>query len=343
MAKKSTNTQGNPWHSEENGQFVSKNETAYSSNNSFEEDEAMSLFEGKIYNYSADVSNKIKKWKERKTEKNNDILSSRENFKEAQNAEEAMRIGNSYFGRNVCYYDFATDKDSLNQMNKALYDVMQDFPNVFNTMLTYGNTNSNINSQVIREEIKKNISKVAKIINEDIPILQNFLSGFVNEYHYLGEGANAIKPRMPYGSTLGSWNYEPGAISNNNRNLFAGIRINNTYSLNSKKAEIAYPIESSGPRKEGSIYFTSSHELGHHIHLTIYQNHFSLSEKEELKKLIDSVMVGGVSKYAKTDRDECVAEAFADYYSNHGEPYYQGNKKIVEYIKGKYNQYLKDL
>lgn len=328
MAKKSTNTQGNPWHSEENGQFVSKNEVIFSTENE-EQNKAFEILgvnnnnEGEIIkNFSPETAEKIKKWKQLK---NNDLTT--DGFEKAKSVSEGITIGNKILGRNVCYYSPSTNIEAVNQLNRALFDINKDFGEILYNLFTYQNTMLDgtklpeIQAQ-IREDAKINVQKIAKILGVESTVCEEFLKTktFSASLDYL------IGRKPPKGSTLGEWGgiYGPQGKGRGGASIYINPEITNKNTPGDK------------------VYYVATHELGHQVHMSMYFNILSASEKKELNEIILETMAEGTTWYGQTDRDECAAEAVADYYSNNGNCSYPGHKKIVDYLLLKYKKYFKN-
>lgn len=359
MAKKSTNTQGNPWHSEENGQFVSKNETASSST---EENEAMGYFGGNPIkpvskNMKLGTIDKIKDFLQKNREiqevyKNEVIEPEVENetgIKKATTVEEAEMIGNQIFGRNCVFYEPGGNVDYMNQCNQALYDVHKDFPELFHSVLKFGSRNRNIDKKAIQRETNERMSEIAKSLNLESNLLKNIMNKLIRV-----KGRTSLTTRIEstLNFSLRSGSRKYGKIQNYPlKGEFVGkmppsaITIQPDYFINTQTIERSHQNDIKTKYHEiaekGFGYQTTSHELGHLVSLTLMLNFFDNEENNEIKAMVENVrqnIVPSVS-YAHQDIDECIAEAFADAYSN-TKPVYQENAQIVEYFKKKYKKYF---
>lgn len=329
MAKKSTNTQGNPWHSEENGQFVSKNEVIFSTENE-EQNKAFEILgvnnnnEGEIIkNFSPETAEKIKKWKQ---QKNGELTD--ENFAKARTVLEGMMIGNKILGRNVCYYSPSTNIEAVNQLNKVLFDINKDFGEILHNLFTFGNAAMSVREipkiqAQIREDAITNAQKIAKILGVESTVCEEFLKSdeFNSSIGYL------THRKVPRGNVGGQWCgiYGPEGRGRGGASIFINPDITNQNIIGGNM-----------------VYDVAAHELGHQVHQSMHFNILSTSEKRELNEIILETMSSGTTWYGQTDRDECAAEAFADYYSNNGNCSYPGHKKIVDYLLSKYKKYFKN-
>lgn len=357
MAKKSNNTQGNPWHSEDNGQFVSKEETASSP----EEKEAMRYLHmdydenpnddgneetpktNNIKN-KTDLKSKIKNWQKIKKER---ITGETLELEKAETVEQGMMIANRIFGRNVVYYDENTDIEAVNQMNQALFDLNKVFPKVLDGLITFGNTNSGMDSLQKRRETFARAEEYAKTINADTEFIKKFLSSYSGKSSFGVYGATRPGERGSTGGSYARETYYINGYSEENfgkKYLVGNIRLNTANTKNVKNTEEKWSASTDSgfhyKREKGIIYGITIHELGHAVHRNI-QNFMTPEEDAALEGMINSFDSSKFSGYGRTRNSEMIAEAFDDVFSN-TTPNFDGNRQVVDYLINMYNKYLKD-
>ena len=183
MAIKSNNQQGNPYHDEATGQFTKKDGGGSSSlkNEQQEEHQAMKMFGlNKDLPMKIGTIDDIKAWREQKQkEKQNtpEIENGETSFKKAKNISEAIDLANDFVnGKTHIVWAKNTNIDAANEMNEAIYDVHQDFPQIFEHLINITNTTVGINVDSERKRMFEKIETLTKTMNLDekeVEILKN--------------------------------------------------------------------------------------------------------------------------------------------------------------------------
>lgn len=355
MATKSNNTQGNPWH-DENGRFTSEGE------NGVNDDEVLAI---KLKS-GVDLSN-LKQNIKLKSGVNLGNITKQLGGQDVDvntpltfptSIQDAEMQGNRILGgNNVVGYLPDTDLAVAHEFNKALKDVVTDFPNLFsdNQLYLFGTKNerpvsefSSANDKVIIDKVLSNPVYEKKLndlnMNKDI-VSQVILSQFSQMRNTFNNG---IRGTSVGGLTsMSDFSRKNHLINTNNIILFnkthsKSLENWNNYPKSSIRDGHFLPIGD----KTGA-YMVASHEIGHHV----FEKLIDLMDDND-KAQLKSIMwkeTGGkarpfelqkmklISGYATTSRHEHMAEAFANVYCM-GDNATSHNKNIVNFLKKVYNK-----
>ena len=239
MAKKSTNTQGNPWHDESTGEFTSQNGGGSSSDN--EESQAMHLMGLKSDSTGDDkeaVSGKAIKDEGRvvlpegakKISSNQDMSYIKQAYQQmlrnkgykdrglelGKDLKECEQIGSNILGSGIVAYSTGLNLNYANQLNQALFDIKNDYPQLLESLARFG-TGAATEKEV--EQIKQNANKrcneLAKSLNVQLANVES--KDWVSKYieQTLGDGVMSYARGLlgmterGYTHTLGYYRFTP--------------------------------------------------------------------------------------------------------------------------------------
>lgn len=284
-----------------------------------------------------------------------------DSFKEGRTIDECVQIGNEIVGSPIVHYVKDTNLESANQMNRAIYDIKNDFSNLMSTLLTYNNGGRGEENKKVLEilEDKKNkFEEIVKTLN-----IQNPQTKVVLAMNFDKIVKRLNTARIKTNSTVwGRHNYYTlnQFSSKAEGKSIAGIIFSQDLTTPStevieKQNERLVQTTYSYPAGKGAVYSTASHELGHFIDGGI-RNFCTPEENRQLdiflKKIVEEKSTPeerekgyngrtkNISKYGLTNLKEFVAEAFSDYYSN-GDNAKPFNKQIFNKYKQLYEEKVK--
>ena len=399
MAKKSTNTQGNPWHDESTGEFTSQNGGSSGSN---EEKQAMQLMG--LKNDSSDedkepISGKAIKDEGRvalptgakKISQNQDMNYIKQAYQQmlrnkgykdrglelGKDLKECEQIGSNILGSGIVAYSTGLNLNYANQLNQALFDVKNDYPQLLESLARFGTGAATAKEvEQIKENANKRCSELAKSLNVQLENVES--KDWVSKYieQTLGDGAMSYARGLlgiterGYTSTLGYYRFTP--IETDETKELAGQRKEqignaNLMSAGSNRAYTGLALvglstiqfnptyfnkgdftEGKGyvgggfhyEEGKGSAYSTGAHELGHFVDIALANNFMDTEELKERMRLAKNILASEkASQYARSNYLETAAEAFADYYSN-GNNAMPENIEYVRYINKIYHKYF---
>lgn len=288
--------------------------------------------------------------------------------------ENAMEQGNKILGFNSVFYTEDTDLALAHEMNRTLQMVVNDFPKCFEDqqLLGYGNTYKKTlptDSDITVEKTKKREREVAivkKILAK--PEWQQILANIgYSEAEILDDITKDMhhteKKNLnfdPLGTNVGGQAFNIGTLLLNNNLIFQKhargitdefnplsiVRVNkNFHTIEEWNKVVRFSIATGFHLPYGDsnyIVSNNAHELGHHCLFSLSRL-MNQQEFEEFWKLTDPKSLakewlnGEVSEYARKNRHETVAEAFADHYAR-GDNATKYNKKLFNFIKGVYDR-----
>lgn len=249
MAKKSTNTQGNPWHDESTGEFTSQNGGGAQTSQD-EESRAMKLLKvdgGENYYKKGDdlsptpptppLSNKLKD----KLDRNKDsIARARGRYKQVDDyrkkglekgstLKECEQIGTNLLGSGVVAYSNVLSVEAANQFNQALFDIKQTFPKLMESLARYGTGSLTIDEiRQIRSKSIERYHELAKSMNIMTDDEKQWVGSYINEVlgedKYTSDIYSVTQERIGSGQPGLYGYYHPSVISKEMLNKQNNIR-----------------------------------------------------------------------------------------------------------------------
>lgn len=344
---KSNNTTGNPYHDEE-GKFTTKNENGQKVDSS-----TKFTFKSGVDLKSALQNFQTQKQAQTPTTIVQDYATPLTMPTTLQEAEQqgARLVGSS----NVVGYEVDTDVRVAHEFNKALQDVIKDFPELFkdDQLYAYG-------TRIIRPVQMDKATSIAtdkagidKILSTPVYVskMADLQLDKDSIIRIMTSTINKIRKQFEQkGTDKGVGGFTAMHDLDQRRHVLSVhnmIKLNKFYSRDIAKWE-KYPKSAVATRHflpigdKNGAYMVGTHELGHHV----FEKIVSLCSKEEvdnINQIIDRHNVkklyaqGEISGYATTSRHEHVAEAFANVYCM-GNQATSHNKKLYNYIKTIYNR-----
>lgn len=284
-----------------------------------------------------------------------------DSFKAGRTINECVQIGNEIAGSPIVHYVKDTNLESANQMNRALYDIKNDFSDLMSTLLTYNNGGRGEENEKVLEilEDKKNkFEEIVKTLN-----IQNPQTKVVLAMNFDRIVKRLNTARIKTNSAI--WGRHNFYVLNQfsskaEGKSIAGIIFSQDLTTPStevieKQNERLVQTTYSYPAGKGAVYSTAAHELGHFVdggirnfctpeenrqldiflHQLIKENSTSEERKKDFKGRTKNI-----SRYGLTNLNEFVAEAFSDYYSN-GDKAKPFNKQIFNKYKQLYEEKVK--
>lgn len=353
--KKSDNTKGNPYHDDE-GKFTNKNDVGSEKND-------LNIHQIKL-KPNVDLSN-IQNALKALADNQKPIIQNGQvdvstPLTMPTSIQDAEMQGNRILGSSgaVGYAD-DTDLAVAHEFNKALYDVVSDFPKLYDNeqLYLYGTADKRQYSQDLNVSIKADYDSINSILNR--PQYQQRLKELklksddildVMRYSLTKAKKNfGIDPEKGCGGFTSMSDFNNVFHVLNTHNV---IKFNNHYSKSIDKwnlfpkdaIELGHflPIGNSS-----GAYMVAIHENGHHIFEKLVDL-MNEQEQVQLRKILTADTDGRfdfrnlvkeriISKYATVSRHEHIAEAFANVYCMRDQAT-QHNKNIVLFLKGVYNR-----
>ena len=312
---------GNPNHDSDTGEFTSKEGGS---------GKEQSIIDNITPERKAELLRNLAKVREEiaKHGQNNVAVT---NLKEANDLSEAERIGNEILGREGVKYSNNTDIRCANEMNRALYDLHNDFPELFEVMLKYGD--ANLKEQTYEDfrriivNRRRSLETISKSLNLDAAEQERFekvLTYESDEWWYHVERESGCLGSLLYGAA---------------EDAFYSVSLNVHYTKNKDSYDASMlHSEQTGfhyASGKGGAYAVATHELGHLIDHALRKRVGDLGSRQISAKLKQLKVTGKRSRYAMKNDAEFVAEAFSDVYSN-GDQAQTMNKELVKFYKEVY-------
>ena len=274
--------------------------------------------------------------------------------------QDAEMQGNRILGSSGAVgYAANTDLRVAHEFNRALFDVVSDFPKLFDSeqLYLYGTEDKRVygsDKQTVRSNERVLISSVLSnpvyaTRLQELQMSQNDIMDIMTRALHIAKKTFGEDPEVGCGGFTKMSDYDDKTHTINTHNV---IKFNTHYSTDINKW-IKYPQEAIRQGhflpigNENGAYMVGTHEIGHHVFEKLIDL-MDRGEKAQLKKVMWAETggvqdpkklrrMGMISGYAETNRHEHIAEAFANVYCAKDNAT-QHNKNIVLFLKGVYNR-----
>lgn len=226
-------------------------------------------------------------------------------------------------GRNklIQFSGDTSEKVKLNCM-QSLVDIKNDFPLFIDNLAGFGDTQfDDVEIENIRNEMMEKLENFGSFSKPMERVLKSekFVNVMKTQYNFLKEGEGISVAKTSDNQAMEKL-----------RRITFNPKMENIINLSLKHNKIPEIY------KANPIYAYATHEIGHHIYMS-FKDIAGQGKQSWLNDIIKEAMKKPITEYASKDYDECVAEAFADYYVNR-ENANDSSKEIVNYIKDWYDE-----